>query len=106
MGAYIPRAPVTSKGNTMKIIEVIVYYEIDCCKDCDGPGYYTYGYYTPDYDIRKVVLSILNKNQDWDLQQIQVYEITLNVPEKDTSKNITERYIGYDENTYEYQLCD
>lgn len=90
----------------MKIIEVIVYHSSTSCYDCGEPGCYTHGYYTPDYDIRKVILSILNEKQDWGLQQIQVYEITLNVPEKDTLKNITERYIGYDENTYEYQLCD
>lgn len=89
-----------------KQIQVIVYYEIDCCKDCDGPGYYTYGYYTPDYDIRKVVLSILNQNQDWDLQQIQIQENTLNVPEKDTSKDITSKYIVYHVDEGEYELID
>lgn len=106
MGAYIPRAPVTLKGNTMKIIEVVVYHSSTPCYDCHEPGCYTHGYYTPDYDIRKVILSILNKNQDWDLQQIQVCEITLNVPERDTLKDITDKYIKYDVDEGEYELRD
>jgi len=90
----------------MKIIEVVVHYEITCCTECDGPGYYTYGYYTPDYDMKKVILSILNKNQDWDLEQIQMYEVPMNTPSDDIKKEITDKYIKYDENTYEYELCD
>ena len=88
----------------MKIIQVVVHYEIDCI-DCLS-GSHTHGYYDTSYDIRKVILSILNKNQNWDIENIQVLKITLNVPERDTLEDITEDYIRYDVDSGEYGLRD
>ena len=97
MGALIPRAPVTTKGNRMKIIRVEVYYEIECCQDCDGPGYYTYGYYSEDYDIKQVILSTKK-----DLDDIRVYEASVNV--NPNEKEITDKYINYDVDSSEYEI--
>lgn len=73
----------------MKIIRVEVYYEIECCQDCDGPGYYTHGYYSEDYDIKQVILSTKKE-----LGMIRVYEASVNV--NPNEKDITDKYIKYD----------
>lgn len=94
----------------MKIIRVVICFEIDCI-DCLS-GTHTYGYYDTNYDIRKVILSILNERQDWDLDNIYIDEVTLNVsnkPYEDNSKDIREKYMKkeYDEDGYyEWVLRD
>ena len=91
MGALIPRAPVTTKGNRMKIIRVEVYY------DASHEGYYTYGYYSEDYDIKQVILSTKK-----DLGDIAVYEASVNV--NPNEKDITDKYINFDVDSSEYEI--
>ena len=103
----------------MKIIRVVICFEIDCI-DCLS-GTHTYGYYDTNYDIRKVILSILNERQDWDLDNIYIDEVTLNVSNKtiidddgydeyeNNFKDIREKYMKkeYDEHGYyEWVLRD
>ena len=104
----------------MKIRRVTVHYEMLCCQDCDGPGYYVYGYYNLGYDMRKVILSILNKDNTpyhkTDLEDICIEELELNVPcdyigevdnqDNNIVKDVTDKYIRYDVDECEYELRD
>ena len=81
----------------MKIIKVEYWwvYEKDGIHLCDYEHCFcewkTYGYYSTDYDIEKLILKIMNDRQDWDMNHISISEITLN-KYPIVSEEISDRY--------------
>lgn len=82
----------------MKIIKVEYWwvYEKDGMHLCDYDHCHckweTYGYYSTDYDIKKLILKIMNNMQNWDMNNICISEITLN-KSPIVSKEISDKYL-------------
>ena len=82
----------------MKIIKVEYWlpYEKDGMHLCDYDHCYckweTYGYYSMDYDIKKLILKMMNDRQDWDIDNISITEITLN-KRPIIKKQIADKYL-------------
>jgi|TARA_R100000234_G_C4998137_1_gene178981 hypothetical protein len=82
----------------VKILKVQYWYtyEKDGMHLCDYDHchckWITYGYFSTDYDIKKLILKIMNDRQDWDMGNISVTEITLDkLPVE--KKEISDRYL-------------
>ncbi len=81
----------------MKIIKVEYWsvFEENGIHLCDYDHCYckwvTFGYYSEDYDIEKIILKIMNDMQSWNMNNINISEITLNTSPI-VSKEISDKY--------------